>query len=340
MCLAFETIVNYTVAASALPFKMQHYTYHPPSSSSTRPNSHATQQTRQSWQDASSIPNKPHEAWPHYLPPPLDDSFTFSSIPLEEEPDLVHNGLPAERLSNLNIEIGREHIRYKARPLSLISSASATSSGTCLSSITPTEGGSEANTITGPSRETSPQQRLKSEPALGRDVITYACSWGGCRAVFKTHAALSWHVKAEHLLICPVETCAGGPFGSVRVVEGHVDVVHLMKEKGVRDWSLEVGRKVVEGEGEMVRGAGREGKVDEASKKDKGAAEEKNVIEAKKRKCQDDLDKAMERKAKRTKKGTSEYALLCAIVDDADIDQIPHPATAQPKPQPTSLASP
>lgn len=235
------------------------------------------------------------DAWLQYLPG-FGEGFTFSSVPIEDEPELVHYGLPAE---SLGIALEREHLKEKKRPMSMISLGSATSSGSCLSSIRTED--SDANTIVGVSRETSPQKHfgMPSRHAENR------CNWGGCRSAFKTHAALSWHVKAEHLLICPVEGCSEGPFGSGKMVEGHVDVVHLKKERGVREWSLEVGK---------TTGAGVEKGpvVDEGVGGEKGKRPVEGIctIEAKKRKCQEQLDGALERKAKRAKKVAGELPLF------------------------------
>lgn len=229
--------------------------------------------------------------------PAFGDGFTFSSVPIEEEPELVHDGLPAE---GLGIDLRGEELNKKARPLSMISLASATSSGSCLSSIR-TEG-SEANTIVGLSRETSPHKlfRMSAYPEN-------RCNWGGCISAFKQHAALSWHVKAEHLLICPVEGCSEGPFGSAKMVEGHVDVVHLKKEKGVREWSLDVGWKSAAA---TARGTGKSFAVEEG----KTGLDGRNTIETKKRKCQEQLDLAVLRKSKRTKKVASELPLFQILV--------------------------
>lgn len=280
---------------------MDHHFHHHfnHSQSTTRPR--ATPQTTQPWLAASPVEThsrKAHDSWLQCLPG-FGEPFTFSSVvPIEDEPELVHDGLPAE---GLGMSLEREpHIMGKKakRPLSMISLASATSSGSCLSSIR-TEG-SDANTIVGVSRETSPQKHFVPSSLMMQQPEN-RCNWGGCQSAFKTHAALAWHVKAEHLLICPVEGCTEGPFGSGKMVEGHVDVVHLKKEKGVREWSLEVGKTTG---ADVEKGP----VVHESAQGDKGkdAVEGRYAIEAKKRKCQEQLDQAVERKAKRTKKVVGE----------------------------------
>lgn len=49
-----------------------------------------------------------------------------------------------------------------------------------------------------------------------------ACSWTSCRARgFTSHNALMWHVKAEHLLQCPLPACCDRTFRSKRQAEEH-----------------------------------------------------------------------------------------------------------------------
>lgn len=281
-----------------------------------------TPQAGQQWLDASSssssfqTPKKLHmqsqrDPWLQWMGP-LDGSFTFSSVPIEEEPELVHNGHPIEGLSSIDTRLaqfdggkpqfgGEDRMLPKvgggprSRPLSMISLASATSSGSCLSSVQTDV--SDVNTVIGMSREASPQKGFAVPTPQAYP--EHGCNWGGCAAVFKTHTALSWHVKAEHLLICPAAGCDEGPFSSAKLVGAHVDVVHLKKERSVKEWSLEVGQKTVNHDAEEVVGCDE--KARERTPVKMGSA-----IEAKKRKCMDDLDKAVERRAKRGKKMTSE----------------------------------
>lgn len=52
--------------------------------------------------------------------------------------------------------------------------------------------------------------------------ISLACSWIPCRAGgFKSNNALMWHVKAEHLLQCPLPACCNRVFRSRKQAEEH-----------------------------------------------------------------------------------------------------------------------
>lgn len=52
---------------------------------------------------------------------------------------------------------------------------------------------------------------------------TLACSWPSCGAGrFTSENALMWHVKAEHLLLCPVPQCCHRVFPSRKQVDAHV----------------------------------------------------------------------------------------------------------------------
>lgn len=52
--------------------------------------------------------------------------------------------------------------------------------------------------------------------------ISLACSWTSCRARgFTSNNALMWHVKAEHLLQCPLPACCDGMFRSKKQAEEH-----------------------------------------------------------------------------------------------------------------------
>lgn len=52
--------------------------------------------------------------------------------------------------------------------------------------------------------------------------ISLACSWNSCRARgFTSDNALMWHVKAEHLLQCPLPACCDRMFRSKKQAEEH-----------------------------------------------------------------------------------------------------------------------
>ncbi|KAM0820259.1 hypothetical protein AB5N19_06078 [Seiridium cardinale] len=60
----------------------------------------------------------------------------------------------------------------------------------------------------------------------------HICLWGAngpCGTIgFATKEELNWHVKAEHLLICPVIGCTEGSFADRDLVEVHVKWVHKL----------------------------------------------------------------------------------------------------------------
>ncbi|KAJ9145369.1 DNA polymerase epsilon subunit 1 [Pleurostoma richardsiae] len=62
---------------------------------------------------------------------------------------------------------------------------------------------------------------------------SFTCNWAECEsAVFTTRDGLNWHVKAEHLLVCPVLGCRyGAGFQSQKLLESHIRAAHP-NEKG------------------------------------------------------------------------------------------------------------
>lgn len=67
------------------------------------------------------------------------------------------------------------------------------------------------------------------------------CSWAGClHLCFTSHEELVWHVKADHLLVCPAAGCVETTFASARHVCTHLAVAH--PELGlveVKEWVLD-----------------------------------------------------------------------------------------------------
>ena len=66
-----------------------------------------------------------------------------------------------------------------------------------------------------------------------RTAHQHVCFWGGAdgqcdsgRAGFATREELSWHVKKEHLLVCPVLGCREAPFSSRELVDCHLKWAH------------------------------------------------------------------------------------------------------------------
>lgn len=55
----------------------------------------------------------------------------------------------------------------------------------------------------------------------------HKCSWAGCEQLgFASKDGLAWHVKLEHLLICPAPGCTESSFPSKRMLESHVRCAH------------------------------------------------------------------------------------------------------------------
>ena len=60
-------------------------------------------------------------------------------------------------------------------------------------------------------------------------VHSHTCNWASCRVPgFKTREGLNWHVKAEHLLICPVRGCgeSENDFQTKKILDSHIRVAH------------------------------------------------------------------------------------------------------------------
>lgn len=56
---------------------------------------------------------------------------------------------------------------------------------------------------------------------------SFPCNWAGCASpVFLSRDGLNWHVKAEHLVICPVPGCPETSFHSSLMLRSHVRVAH------------------------------------------------------------------------------------------------------------------
>jgi hypothetical protein len=74
-----------------------------------------------------------------------------------------------------------------------------------------------------------PLPELNTDTAL-RECLTagetQTCSWAGCSSKFRTRDSLNWHVKADHLLICPVLGCCETGFKTKKLLDSHVRVAH------------------------------------------------------------------------------------------------------------------
>lgn len=71
--------------------------------------------------------------------------------------------------------------------------------------------------------------RVEDLELHGRTAHQHFCLWGErcrCGGGFATREELSWHVKKEHLLVCPVLGCRESSFPSKEVVDCHLKWAH------------------------------------------------------------------------------------------------------------------
>ena len=121
-------------------------------------------------------------------------------------------------------------------------------------SVPPRHGEGEAGETAGPGKQEDTGDeyvclafRCEAKFARGEDLELHArtahehvCLWGRdgpCdHPGFATRAELNWHVKREHLLICPVLGCKDSAFPSAEVVDCHLKYVHGgLKEESHQD---------------------------------------------------------------------------------------------------------
>ncbi|KAF4508492.1 hypothetical protein G6O67_004860 [Ophiocordyceps sinensis] len=134
----------------------------------------------------------------------------------------------------------------------------------------------------------------------------YSCNWSGCRNPgFSSRDALAWHVKAEHLIVCPVPGCPEPSFPSPRMLLSHIAVAHpdVGKDR-VKDWQLSPQTpSSAEGPREPPAPAPSDGKG--KGKAPQTEAENRRVgattcsVAATKRKYQDQLRSVVEKKARK-----------------------------------------
>ena len=78
-------------------------------------------------------------------------------------------------------------------------------------------------------------KRVKDLALHARTAHQHVCLWGDrgpCESPgFATRDELNWHVKREHLLVCPVLGCREGAFPSPEVVDCHLKYVHGASSK-------------------------------------------------------------------------------------------------------------
>jgi len=157
--------------------------------------------------------------------------------------------------------------------------------------------------------------------------FSHVCSWAGCRtAGFRSRDGLNWHVKADHLLICPVPGCSQANFQSKKMLDSHLRVVHA-----------NVDEKTLAARGDKEMGAGQTVQpvlpAPSASQADEGTTPKQNPswdavndpamkmtlsIATSKRKCREQLKAVLEKRLRRSAAGgmrTTETP-----VDSADLN--------------------
>ncbi|KJZ77610.1 hypothetical protein HIM_02787 [Hirsutella minnesotensis 3608] len=127
----------------------------------------------------------------------------------------------------------------------------------------------------------------------------YACNWAGCRhANFASRDGLAWHVKAEHLFVCPVPGCVEAPFSDPRTVRSHIAVAHPeVGRHKVEDWKLLPQASTEDSKHPLCKG--KEEMPSEFVANRGTPNEIHSTIQATKRRCQDQLLGAIEKKTKR-----------------------------------------
>lgn len=75
-----------------------------------------------------------------------------------------------------------------------------------------------------------PARTTSGATAIHQPDSSHVCLWGSegaCKdGPFSTREALNWHVKAAHLLICPVLGCTEGAFAAKELVDVHLRCQH------------------------------------------------------------------------------------------------------------------
>ncbi|KAL7619364.1 hypothetical protein AAE478_009901 [Parahypoxylon ruwenzoriense] len=134
----------------------------------------------------------------------------------------------------------------------------------------------------------------------------YICLWGSCESKgFKTRGELNWHVKREHLLLCPVPGCPEGGFGSGDFLDCHLRCAHrdatADKDATFRPSSLLEATVV-------PLGTSTSNQIRATTKK--AASEEYRVpkigmsIDISKKRCRDQLRAVLEKRLKRANGGS------------------------------------
>jgi hypothetical protein len=129
---------------------------------------------------------------------------------------------------------------------------------------------------------------------------SYSCDWAGCdHPGFDSRNGLIWHVKSEHLLVCPVPGCTETSFQSIRLLKTHIPIAHPEVGDGdIKEWQLPTpsGRKSPTVQAHFPPSA----ETTVAKTKSPEPVNQKAaLVSATKRKCQEQLRSAVEKKTKR-----------------------------------------
>lgn len=264
-----------------------------------------------------------HWLGPDLPPPPAGDLLLFDE--LSPELNRWDGDLPVEWHQDRLL-----HKLHKGKALSTTSLEDPESAGSVLSPVQTDRSEALASLVDWTPRCVSPLAvdhkggaAAKADPSFPPDgpgddnhvptgqekaADAHACSWSGCRhPSFASRDALAWHVKAEHLLVCPVLGCPEASFSSARMLLGHTTVAHpnVCKDK-VKEWQLSPERTPLSVEGVTREqpavaaqgGSGRTPQTGACSRAVQGAA--CSVAAAAKRKYQDQLRSVVEKRARKS----------------------------------------
>ncbi|KEY65411.1 hypothetical protein S7711_04309 [Stachybotrys chartarum IBT 7711] len=150
-------------------------------------------------------------------------------------------------------------------------------------------------------------QKFKSEQELRTHVETihkHSCSWAGCdQASFPSRDRLVWHVNVEHLLVCPVSGCKeASSFESARMLRSHIAVAHPEAGSGhVKEWMLTPSVSIEPATSPRMKNTVPKEMERPTAKAVKYKSRgETDLVKLTKRKCQDQLRSAVEKKVKKT----------------------------------------
>ncbi|RYP07929.1 hypothetical protein DL764_002200 [Monosporascus ibericus] len=161
-----------------------------------------------------------------YSPPESTASGTLSTVPLDFASEVVS---PLDRVSSSSISLSRG-----PSPLCKVLPSEV---------VGPETKGSGGGYVCLVSRCESTFSRVQDLELHARTAHQHICLWGDegpCKSAgFATREELNWHVKKEHLLVCPVLGCKESAFQNRDLVDCHLRWAHggMMKVVGNGDES-------------------------------------------------------------------------------------------------------